>query len=370
MIGNYINIDYEKLPKRKQEEVKEPEKDYSSIGKLLQHPQYKDIIGLYTGKSKATPVVSMGQAEALAPQANMGFGGPYAAGGGGGGTGGIMPMVGAGAASTLGAQALNRLKNRKAEEEPKLGLEPKAKDEPETGIEGKASEAELDKGIEADMQKSFFDTLKALDISVDELKEFAELYKSGLADEELPANLFKGLSKDDPDYAQLVDLLKDIIRKYPDIVDYINPNDMQDNDNNDDDDDDDDKGAIDRFVKKAREIFKKKKEGLEKDFNKFKETDPKTKRNADIAKNQQNIQKKYEYVDRSKMDSEVNKYDASKAKTNEISRTKPEIESTDIQESGKTAAEKQAAARNFQKEQMGREVKTPWRKDQVSPWNK
>ena len=56
-------------------------------------------------------------------------------------------------------------------------------------IEGKASEAELDKGIEADMQKSFFDTLKALDISVDELKNFAELYKSGLADEELPANL-------------------------------------------------------------------------------------------------------------------------------------------------------------------------------------
>ena len=45
MIGNYINIDYEKLPRRKQEEVKEPEKDYSSIGKLLQHPKYKDIIG-------------------------------------------------------------------------------------------------------------------------------------------------------------------------------------------------------------------------------------------------------------------------------------------------------------------------------------
>lgn len=365
MIGNYINIDYEKLPKRKQEEVKEPEKDYSSIGKLLQHPQYKDIIGLYTGKSKATPVVSMTDAYALTPRPSMGFEGPY--GGGGGAGGGIMPMVGVGAASTLGAQALNKLKNKKAEE-PKLGLEPKA--EPETGIEGEAKEAELDKGIEADLQKSFFDTLNSLDISVDELKKFAELAKSGLTNEELPANLFKGLSKDDPDYAELVDLLKQIIRKYPDIVEYINPNDMQDNDNNDNDDDDDDNGAIDRFVKKAREIFKKKKEGLEKDFNKFKETDPKTKRNADIAKNQQNVQKKYDYVERSKMDPEVNKYDASKAKTSEITRTKPEIESADVQESGKTAAEKHAAARNFQKEQMGREVKTPWRKDQVSPWNK
>ena len=46
MIGNYIDIDYEKLPKRKAEESpKTEEKDYSSIRKLLNHPQYKDIIG-------------------------------------------------------------------------------------------------------------------------------------------------------------------------------------------------------------------------------------------------------------------------------------------------------------------------------------
>ena len=132
MIGNYINIDYEKLPKRKQEEVKEPEKDYSSIGKLLQHPQYKDIIGLYTGKNKATPVVSMSDTYALTPRPSMGFEGPY---GGGGGGGSIAPMIGAGAASALGAQALNKLKNKKAEE-PKLGVE--KKEETKAGIEGEA----------------------------------------------------------------------------------------------------------------------------------------------------------------------------------------------------------------------------------------
>lgn len=369
MIGNYINIDYDKLPRRKQEEVKEPEKDYSSIGKLLQHPQYKDIIGLYTGKSKAEPVISMADAYALTPKASMGFEGPYAPGGGGGGS--IAPMVGAGAASTLGAKALKNLRNRKAEE-PQLDASPKVEEKPEVGIEGEAKEAELEKGIEENLQTQFFNTLKDLDINLDDLKKFTELYNSGLLDENSSAELFGGLSKDDPDYQELVDLLKQIIRKYPDIVEYINPNDMHDD--NDDNDDNDDDNALKRFVNKAREIFKNKKEKLGKDFNKFEKTDPKAKRNMDIAKNKANIEKKYDYVDRSKMDSSVNRYDASKAKTDSITREKPQFEKAESEIQNrpdyKSNSERVDAYRNWNKMQKGTEVETPWGKDKIAPWNK
>lgn len=368
MIGNYINIDYDKLPRRKQEEVKEPEKDYSSIGKLLQHPQYKDIIGLYTGKSKAEPVVSMADAYALTPNTSIGVEGPYASGGGGGGR--IAPMVGVGAASTLGAKALKNLRNKKAEE-PQLGTSPKVEEEPEAGIEGEAEEAKLDNGIEGNLQTQFFDALKDLDISLDDLKKLTELYNNGLLDDS-SVELFGGLSKDDPDYQELVDLLKQIIRKYPDIVEYINPNDMHDDDNNDDNDDED--NALKRFVNKAREIFKNRKEKLGKDFNKFEKTDPKTKRNMDIAKNKANIEKKYDYVDRSKMDSGVNKYDASKAKTENITREKPQFEKAESEIQNrpdyKSNSERADIYRNWNKMQKGTEIKTPWDKDKVSPWNK
>ena len=227
MIGKYINVDYEKLPKRKTEEApKTEEKDYSSIKKLLNHPQYKDIIGLYKGEKEEKPV-AMTQSSGLNSSDGYGKGLQYTLPL----SAGALPIMGGAAASTAAALR-GAVKGPKfdafrvpSKDEKKPVLDDvkgnvKPEDLPE-GVEP-TKPAELGEGIEGDLEpakQSLLNLLDDLGLNPEDAQILLDILDKGVADLgdddslELPENV--QAFKLPPEFKKRV--FDDIVKRYPDL---------------------------------------------------------------------------------------------------------------------------------------------------------
>lgn len=319
MIGNYIDIDYEKLPKRQPEEKPETEKDYSSIKKLLSHPQYKDIIGLYTGKGKATPVSKNQSFETSGLDGNGAqFASPL------GFAAGALPILGGAAAST-GAALRGTVKGPKTEafrvpskkDEPPVLDDMQGRAKPEELPEGveSAKPAEVDTGVEGDVEDARLEEIKSkfiddIGLSVDEVKDLLTLLDDynniDLGDDDsIEAPEGTEFFKVNPEEKKQI--LREFLNRHPDWIEKLLGNDdaavaLRNNFNN----------AIDDLVKHKLE---KRRESAS-EFN-LKDKKAQAKR-ADLEHDKR--ANEIELVDKEKMDPKANAYFDSKVKTRNITR--------------------------------------------------
>lgn len=321
MIGNYIDIDYEKLPKRKTEESpKTEEKDYSSIRKLLNHPQYKDIIGLYRGKSEAKPVMDVMDSGIMGGSSTMpGFG-----------------ILGAAAAQTSknlndaisgnkglktidsdiqGSSVLpfrddSKPRSSKKEEPPVLD-DTQGKTKPEDlpeGVEPAKSAKEPDKGVEGDVETAKEPLLQFLDdygFTPEDQLAIIDILDKGYADlgddddVELPENV-QSFKLTDKDKQKLLD---DIRKHNPD-AEIFDPSIRG-------------RELAEKFIQLAEVYLEAKKQAFDKSKREFNEKDPYTQR---VKESRENDKKAgdIEYVDKQKFSEKSNADKAAKDKANKI----------------------------------------------------
>ena len=330
MIGNYIDIDYEKLPKRKTEESpKKEEKDYSSIRKLLNHPQYKDIIGLYRGKSEAKPV-AMTQSSGLDSSGGYGRGSQYALplskgilpmGAPAVSSADALPMIGAGAGAVAASNALKKLtKEPKVEtfrvpskkDEPPALDDTQGKTKPEDlpeGVESAEPAKEPDKGIEGDVEAAKEPLLQFLDdygFTKEDQLAIIDILDKGYADlgddddVELPENVqsFKLTEKDKQK-------LLDNIRKHNPDAEIFQPSIRG-------------RELAEEFIRIAEAYLEAKKQAFEKSKREFNEKDPYTQRLKESRENDKRAGDT-EYVDKQKFSEKSNADKAAIDKANKIS---------------------------------------------------
>lgn len=364
MIGNYINIDYDKLPKKKAEVQKEPEKDSSSIKKLLSHPQYKDIIGLYTGKSEAKPVIDNGTlwSKIDGYSGIGGYGGGYSGGYAGRGMGGALPIMGAAAASTAATlRGVTKSPSKKSEPPVLDDIQGKTKlqDLPE-GVEP-TKPAESDKGIEAGLEKVKEPLVQLLDnygLDPNDQQAILDILDNGLVNlgDDDSFELPEGVQsfKIPPEFKEKA--LNDILKRYPSLGPKILGDDPAS------------KQEMDKLMDLLERYLEAKKYQLDRDAHKFNEEDE----GAEVKRQTAEYNKragKVEYYPREKMDKKVNAKDASKSVTKEISRSNKEetVPESDIM-SGSKGKAKEEAAKNFERLKKGYEVDTLEPKNKPASW--
>lgn len=361
MIGNYINIDYDKLPKRQVEEQKEPEKDSSSIKKLLSHPQYKDIIGLYTGKKEEKPV-AMTQSSGLDSTGGYGRGSQFALPL----SAGALPIIGGAAASTAatlrGTVKSPNVKAFKKDETPVLDdIQGKVKpqDLPE-GVES-AKPAEVDEGIEGDVETVREPLVQLLDsygLSPEDQQAILDILDSGIADlgDDDSFELPEGVQsfKLPPDFKRKA--LNDILKNCPDLGPKILGNDPAA------------KQEMNKLMDLLERYMEAKKSQFDRDAHKFNVEDKEAealRKNAEHKKREGSI----EYHPREKVDEKVTAKDASRSVTRDVSRSNKE---ETIQESavmgGSKGKAREDAAKNFERLQKGHEVDTGEPKNKPASW--
>lgn len=366
MIGNYIDIDYEKLPKRKTEESpKTEEKDYSSIKKLLNHPQYKDIIGLYRGNSEAKPVMDITQSSRLESYNDGGFGRgalPLSTG--------ALPIIG-GAMATTGAALRGSVKGPKfnafrvpSKDEKKPVLDDvkgnlKPEDLPE-GVES-SKPVEVDNGIEDDLESTKQPLLQLLDdlgLSPEDAEILLDILDKGVADlgDDDSINLPENVQtfKLPPEFKKRV--FDDIVKRYPDLGVKIVSNDPEG------------KKAWDDLWNLIEKYMEAKKFHLDRDAHKFNEEDELAERKR-VASKYDKRMGSTEYVPREDLDEEINKKDASMSITREVSRSNKEesIPESNIMGGSKGKAKEDAKAK-FKRLQQGNEFDTGEPKDKPASW--
>lgn len=361
MIGKYINVDYEKLPKRKTEEApKTEEKDYSSIKKLLNHPQYKDIIGLYKGEKEEKPV-AMTQSSGLDSNGAQ-YTLPLSAG--------ALPIIG-GAMATTGAALRGPVKGPKfdafrvpSKDEKKPVLDDvkgnvKPEDLPE-GVEP-TKPAELGDGIEGDLESAKQPLLNLLDdlgLSPEDAQILLDILDKGVADLgdddslELPENV--QAFKLPPEFRKRV--FDDIVKRYPDLGVKILSNDPEG------------KKTWDTLWDLIEKYMETKKSHLDRDAHKFNEEDELAERKR-VASKYDKRMGSTEYIPREDLDEEVNKKDASKSITREVSRSNKEeyVPESDIIGGSKGKA-KEDAKTKFKRLQQGNELDTGEPRDKPASW--
>lgn len=360
MIGNYINVDYEKLPRRKAEESpKTEEKDYSSIRKLLSHPQYKDIIGLYTGKSEAEPA-AMTQTFGLDGNGAQ-FALPL----------GALPIIGGAAAST-GAALRGPAKGSKTnafkvpskdEKNPVLDDtqgKTKPQDLPE-GVESAEPVKEPDKGIEGDVETAKEPLLQLLDsygLSPEDKQAILDILDNGVADlgDDDSIELPEGVQSFKLPPETKKKALNDILKTYPDLGPKILGNDPAA------------KQEMNKLMDMLERYMEAKKFQFDRDAHKFNEKDEKAEArrvNAEHNKRAGSI----EYHPREKVDEKVTTKDASKSITRDISRSNKEesIPESNIMGGSKGKVKEKAKA-NFKRLQQGNELDTGEPKNKPASW--
>lgn len=300
MIGNYINVDYEKLPKRKTEETpKTEEKDYSSIRKLLSHPQYKDIIGLYRGKSEATPVSKNQSFETSGLDGNGAqFASPI----------GALPILGGAAAST-GAALRGTVKGPKTEafkvpskkdkEEPPVLDDTQGKTKPQDlpeGVEPAEPAKEPDKGVEGDIETAKEPLLQFLDdygFTPEDQLAIIDILDKGYVDlgddndVELPENV-QSFKLSDKDKQKLLDNIR---KRNPD-AEIFSPSIRG-------------RELAEKFIEMAEIYLEAKKQAFEKSKREFNEKDPYTQRLKESRENDKKAGDT-EYVDKQKFSEKSN----------------------------------------------------------------
>ena len=357
MIGNYINIDYDKLPKRQVEEEKKEDKDYSSIKKLLSHPQYKDIIGLYTGKKEAKPV-AMTQTSGIDGNGAQ-FALPL----------GALPILGGAAAST-GAALRNTVKGPKTnafkvpskdEKGPVLD-DVKGKVKPEDLPEGveSAKPVETEEGID-DVQVAREPLLQLLDqfgLSPEDQQAILDILDSGIADMgddssvELPENV--NAFKLPPEFKKKA--LDDILKRYPD----LGPKVLGDSPES--------KKTMDKLMDLLEKYMEAKKFQLERDAHSFNEKDELAESKRKAAEYDKRAGR-VEFHPRESVDEKVNAKDASKSITREVSRSnkEEEIPESDVM-GGSKGKTKEDAAKKFERLRKGTELDTGIPRSERAPW--
>jgi len=358
MIGNYIDIDYDKLPKRQVEEQKEPEKETSSIRKLLSHPKYKDIIGLYTGKKEEKPVVAMTQSLGLDGSGGYGRGPqftlPLSAG--------ALPIMGGAAASTA-ATLRGFTKGPSKRSDPPVLDDVQGKVKPEDLPEGVESSkpVESDKGIEGDFEtakKSLVQLLDSYGLKPEDQQVILDILDNGvvnLGDDdsfELPENVQS--FKLPPDFKKKA--LNDILKSYPDLGLRILGNDPEA------------KEEMDKLMSMLERYMETKKSQFDRDAHKFNEEDEYAESKRKAAEYEKRAGST-EYHPRESLDKKVNAKDASRSATNEISKSNKEetVQESDIIGGSKSKA-KEDAAKNFKRLQKGHEVDTGEPKNKPASW--
>ena len=365
MIGNYINIDYDKLPKRQVEEEKKEDKDYSSIKRLLSHPQYKDIIGLYTGKKEEKPV-AMTQSSGLDSSGGYGKGSQYTLPL----SAGALPIMGGAAASTA-ATLRGTVKGPKvnafkvpSEEEKRPVLDDvrgkaKPQDLPE-GIES-AEPAEVDEGIEGDVETAKEPLIQLLDrygLSPEDQQAILDILDSGIADlgDDDDVELPEGVQsfKLPPDFKKKA--LNDILKRYPDLGPKVLGSDPAA------------KQEMNKLMDLLERYMEAKKFQLDRDAHKFNEEDEEAESKRKAAEHDKRAGS-IEYHPREKVDEKVTAKDASRSVTRDVSRSNKE---EDVAESsvlgGSKGKAEEDAARNFERLQRGHEVDTGLPKNKPAPW--
>lgn len=364
MIGNYINIDYDKLPKRQVEERKEPEKDSSSIKKLLSHPQYKDIIGLYTGKKEAKPV-AMTQTSGLDSSWGQGprsqYTLPLSAG--------ALPIIGGAAASTAATlrgtvkgPKVNAFRNPSKDEKNPVLDDVRGKVKPQDLPEGveSAKPVESDKGIEGDVEAAREPLVQLLDsygLSPEDQQAILDILDDGIANlgDDDSFELPEGVQsfKLPPDFKRKA--LNDILKSYPDLGPKILGNDPAA------------KQEMNKLMDMLERYMEAKKFQFDRDAHKFNEQDEEAealRKNAEHDKRAGSV----EYHPREKVDKKVTAKDASRSVTREVARSNEE----DIPESsvmgGSKGKAREEAAENFERLQRGHEVDTGEPKNKPASW--
>ena len=365
MIGNYVNIDYDKLPKRQVEEEKKEDKDYSSIKKLLNHPQYKDIIGLYTGKKEEKPV-AMTQTSGLDSSGGYGRGSQYALPL----SAGALPIIGGAAASTAATlrgtvkgPKVNAFKVPSKDEKRPVLDDVQGKVKPEDLPEGieSAKPAESDKGIEGDVDTAREPLIQLLDsygLSQEDQQAILDILDSGIADlgDDDSFELPEGVQsfKLPPEFKRKA--LNDILKSYPDLGPKILGNDPAA------------KQEMGKLMDLLERYMEAKKFQLERDAHKFNEEDKEAealRKNAEHNKRAGRV----EYHPREKIDNKVTAKDASKSITREVSRSnkEEEISESDVMGGSKGKA-REDAAKNFERLKRGSEVDTLEPKNKPASW--
>lgn len=365
MIGNYIDIDYDKLPKRQVEEEKKKDKDYSSIKKLLSHPQYKDIIGLYTGKKEEKPV-AMTQSSGLDSSGGYGKSSQYALPL----SAGALPIMGGAAASTAAAlrgtvkgPKTNAFSVPSKDEKSPVLDDVKGKVKPEDLPEGieSAKPAESDKGIEGDFETARESLVQLLDnygLSPEDQQAILDILDDGIA------NLGDDDSIELPEGVQSFKLpselkkkaLNDILKTYPDLGPKILGNDPAA------------KQEMNKLMDMLERYMEAKKLQFDKDAHKFNEKDEEAealRKNAEHNKRAGSV----EYHPREKIDEKVTAKDASRSVTRDVSRSnkEEEIPESSVMGGSKGKAREDAAA-NFERLQKGYKVDTLEPKNKPASW--
>lgn len=362
MIGNYINIDYDKLPKRKVEEEKKEDKDYSSIKRLLSHPQYKDIIGLYTGKKEEKPV-AMTQTSGLSGSDGSGLSPQFAL------PLGALPILGGAAASTgaaLRAPAkgpkTNAFKVPSKEEKNPVLDDVRGKAKPEDLPEGveSAKPVETEEGID-DVQTAREPLLQLLDsygLSPEDQQAILDILDSGIADlgddnsVELPENV--NTFRLPPEFKKKA--LDDILKRYPDLGPKVLGNSPEA------------KKSMDKLMDLLEKYMEAKKFQLERDAHSFNEKDELAESKRKAAEYDKRAGR-VEFHPRESVDGKVNAKDASKSITREVSRSNKEedVPESDIM-GGSKGKTKEDAAKKFERLRKGTELDTGIPRSERAPW--
>jgi len=365
MIGNYIDIDYDKLPKRQVEEEKKEDKDSSSIKKLLSHPQYKDIIGLYTGKKEAKPV-AMTQSLGLDGSGGYGkspqFALPLSAS--------ALPIIGGAAASTAATlrgtvkgPKVNAFRNPSKDEKNPVLDDIRGKVKPQDLPEGveSAKPVESDKGIEGDVEAAREPLLQLLDsygLSPEDQQAILDILDSGIADlgDDDSFELPEGVQsfKLPPDFKRKA--LNDILRTYPDLGPKILGNDPAA------------KQEMDKLMDLLERYMEAKKFKFDSDTHKFNEKDEEAEARRKAAEHNKRAGK-FEYHPREKVDDKVTAKDASRSVTRGVSKNNKEesIPESSVMGGSKGKVREEAAG-NFERLQRGHEVDTGEPKNKPASW--